>query len=398
MKNIIIVAVIIGLGALLVFGAKIVKGSNFANERISFVNGQENMSDLDTPLRKPSTTYSGTSDMTVSSLLNTTNLPANPNLEVMFDKDSLEDIYLAGGCFWGLEAYMSRVYGVYNVTSGYANGKTEEPAYEDLIYNNSGHAETVHIQYDPKLVSIETLLSYYLKVVDPTSLNKQGNDRGTQYRTGIYYTEDTKIENIEKTLNFEQEMYEDDIVIEVEPLVHYYLAEEYHQDYLEKNPNGYCHIDLDVVTEDISEYTKPSDDVIKEMLTDLQYKVTQKGGTEKAFSNEYWDNTEKGIYVDIVTGEPLFASKDKYKSGTGWPSFTQPISETVIVEVLDKRLGVDRVEVKSKLGDSHLGHVFDDGPKDRGGLRYCLNSASLKFISVDEMDDMGYGHLKYLVE
>ncbi|MBI9015132.1 MAG: peptide-methionine (R)-S-oxide reductase MsrB [Clostridiales bacterium] len=339
-----------------------------------------------------------TKNMNVSSALDTKRLPDNPNVGLVFDESSLEDLYLAGGCFWGLEAYMTRVYGVYDVTSGYANGSTENPSYEDLIYNNSGHAETVHVRYDPALVSIKELLAYYFKVVDPTSLNQQGNDRGVQYRTGIFYTNETEKSIVLEEINKEQMMYEDDIVVEVLPLEHYYLAEEYHQDYLDKNPNGYCHIDLNLVTEGISEYTKPSDAEIKEMLTKLQYKVTQNAGTERAFDNEYWDNYEPGLYVDIVTGEPLFSSKDKYKSGTGWPSFTQPISESVIIELEDNTLFTKRTEVKSRLGDSHLGHLFNDGPKDKGGLRYCLNSASLKFIPLEEMDEMGYGHLKSLVE
>ncbi|MCT4632019.1 MAG: peptide-methionine (R)-S-oxide reductase MsrB [Firmicutes bacterium] len=328
-------------------------------------------------------------------------LPDNPNKDLIFDKDKLEDLYLAGGCFWGLEAYMTRVYGVYDVTSGYANGDTENPSYEDLIYRNSGHAETVHIKYDPERVDMETLLAYYLKVVDPTSLNNQGNDRGTQYRTGIYYTDESQVARIEKVLSEEQSKYDKAIVIEVEKLEHYYLAEEYHQDYLEKNPNGYCHIDLNEVKEtliDPSDYTKPSEESIKSMLTDLQFRVTQEDGTEPSFNNKYWDNKKAGIYVDIVTGEPLFSSKDKYKSGTGWPSFVKPISEDVVTLRKDFKLFSPRVEVRSRVGDSHLGHVFEDGPSDRGGLRYCMNSASMKFIALEEMDEMGYGHLKHLVE
>jgi len=380
MRKMIILAVIVAVGLILVIGNRYLY-----NKKVDVP--KDNM-----------TTQEMTKDMNVSSVLDTKRLPDNPNIGVMFDETSLEDLYLAGGCFWGLEAYMTRVYGVYDVTSGYANGSTENPSYEDLIYNNSGHAETVHVRYDPEKVSIEDLLAYYFKVVDPTSLNQQGNDRGVQYRTGIYYNNETEKGIILEEVSKEQMMYEDKIVVEVLPIEHYYLAEDYHQDYLDKNPNGYCHIDLNLVTEGISKYTKPSDEEIKEMLTKLQYKVTQNGGTESPFDNEYWDNKEAGLYVDIVTGEPLFSSKDKYKSGTGWPSFTQPISESVIIELEDNTLFSKRIEVKSRLGDSHLGHVFNDGPKDKGGLRYCLNSASLKFIPLDEMDEMGYGHLKNLVE
>lgn len=328
-------------------------------------------------------------------------LPKNPNAGLMFDESKLRDLYLAGGCFWGLEAYMTRIYGVYDVTSGYANGNTENPKYEDLLYNNSGHAETVHVKYDPERVDTETLLTYYLKVVDPTSINKQGNDRGTQYRTGIYYTNEEDHSIVKALLKKEQEKYDKPIVIEVEPLEHYYLAEEYHQDYLEKNPNGYCHIDLNDVSEvfiDPDDYEKPSDEEIKKSLTDIQYKVTQEDGTERSFNNEYWDNKEAGIYVDVVTGEPLFSSKDKYKSGTGWPSFTQPIAEEVVTYKKDYKLGAPRIEIRSRVGDSHLGHVFDDGPKDKGGLRYCMNSASLKFIPLDEMEKEGYGYLEHFVK
>lgn len=380
MRRMIILAVVVAVGLIFVIGNRYLY-----NKKVELA--KEAMS-----------TQEMTKNMNVSSVLDTKRLPDNPNVGLMFDESSLEDLYLAGGCFWGVEAYMTRVYGVYDVTSGYANGSTENPSYEDLIYNNSGHAETVHVRYDPSLVSIEELLAYYFKVVDPTSLNQQGNDRGVQYRTGIYYTDETEKSIILAEVSKEQMMYEDKIVVEVLPLEHYYLAEEYHQDYLDKNPNGYCHIDLNLVTEGISEYTKPSDAEIKEMLTKLQYKVTQNAGTERSFDNEYWDNTEPGLYVDIVTGEPLFSSKDKYKSGTGWPSFTQPISESVIIELEDNTLFTKRIEVKSRLGDSHLGHLFNDGPKDKGGLRYCLNSASLKFIPFEDMDEMGYGHLKSLVE
>jgi peptide methionine sulfoxide reductase msrA/msrB len=337
-------------------------------------------------------------ELPVSSVLDTAHMPENPNNKVTFDVDNLKEIHLAGGCFWGLEAYMSRIYGVYDVTSGYANGKTENPSYEDLIYRDSGHAETVHILYDPNLVTLDTILTYYFNVIDPTSLNKQGNDRGTQYRTGIYYTDDMDLDVIKSKIMSEQDKYTRNIVVEVEPLEHYYLAETYHQDYLDKNPNGYCHIDLDSVPEDLSIYTKPSDEEIKEMLTDLQYKVTQEDGTERAFQNEYWDNKEQGIYVDIVTGEPLFSSIDKYDSGTGWPSFTKPIEMGIIKEEVDNKLFTTRTEVSSKIGDTHLGHVFPDGPKDKGGLRYCINSASLRFIALEDMDAMGYGHLLYLFE
>lgn len=329
-------------------------------------------------------------------------LPDNPNDGVKFDVEKLEEIYLAGGCFWGLEAYIARIPGVYDVTSGYANGSTLTPSYQDVLYSNTGHAETVHVRFDPERTDIETILKYYFRVVDPVSLNKQGNDRGTQYRSGIYYLNDEQKMIAEMAIKEEQMKYTKDIVVEVLELDNYYLAEEYHQDYLEKNPNGYCHIDLsevEIPLEDESKYEKRSDEVLKKELTKLQYEVTRENKTERPFNNEYWDNKEEGIYVDITTGEPLYSSKDKYRSGTGWPSFVKPISEDVVAEVEDISLfGSKRVEIRSKIGDSHLGHVFTDGPADRGGLRYCMNSASLKFIPYEDMESEGYGDLKELVK
>jgi peptide methionine sulfoxide reductase msrA/msrB len=328
--------------------------------------------------------------------LKTSGLPTNPNEGVIFDMNHLKEIYLAGGCFWGVEAYMSRIYGVYEVTSGYANGKTENPKYEDLIYNGSGHAETVHVRYDPDKVTLKTLLDYYFKVIDPTSVNKQGNDKGEQYRTGIYYTNEADLEVIQKKIDEVAAKFTKPIVVEVSPLTQYYLAEEYHQDYLEKNPNGYCHIDLNLVKDieiDPANYPKPSDEVLRETLTDAQYAVTQENNTEQAFSNEYWDNHEVGLYVDVVTGEPLFSSKDKYDSGCGWPSFTQPLISEVVTYDDDTAYNMVRTEVRSRSGDSHLGHVFEDGPKEAGGLRYCINSASIVFIPLAEMDARGYGYL-----
>jgi peptide methionine sulfoxide reductase msrA/msrB len=330
-----------------------------------------------------------------------TGLPDNPNLDLTFVESELKDIYLAGGCFWGLEAYMARVYGVYDVTSGYANGLTENPSYEDLIYRDSGHAETVHVKYDPNKVSLDTLLDYYFKVIDPTSLNKQGNDRGVQYRTGIYYLDQSEKTIIDKRIKEEQEKFSKAIVVEVQPLIHYYLAEEYHQDYLEKNPNGYCHIDLFTVEEVVINeewYPKPSDDILKDTLTAAQYAVTQENDTERAFSNEYWDFFEPGIYVDVVTGEPLFSSVDKYDSACGWPSFTKPIAKDVVTYEQDTTFNMVRTEVRSRAGDSHLGHVFEDGPKDKGGLRFCINSASITFIPLDQMVQEGYGYLVHIIE
>ncbi len=330
-------------------------------------------------------------------------VPAAPAVdwEAIEDELGLKSIYLAGGCFWGVEEYMSRIVGVYDVVSGYANGNTENPSYEEVIYNDTGHAETVRVLYDPNQVELAELLNKFLMVVDPTSLNQQGNDIGTQYRSGIYYEDEADLQVIETKLAELSLMYSEPIVVEALPLANFYLAEDYHQDYLRKNVDGYCHIDLNSGNDlsnmiDEENYHVPSDEELKEQLTPLQYSVTQDDATETAFFNEYNDNKAVGIYVDIVSGEPLFSSLDKYDSGTGWPSFTKPIVPEVVVEVEDSSFGMTRIEVRSRAADSHLGHVFDDGPDDAGGLRYCMNSAALRFIPYQDMAAEGYGYLQHI--
>ncbi len=324
-------------------------------------------------------------------------LPQNPNLNLTFETENLREIHLAGGCFWGLETYLSRIYGVKDVSSGYANGRTENPTYEDVAYRESGHAETVKVIYDSKRVDLDTLLRYYLRVIDPTSVNKQGNDVGEQYRTGIYYNDLEEKAIIENRLAVLQQNYEKAIAIEVEPLKHFYTAEDYHQDYLEKNPNGYCHINLFAVEDTLISpvlYKVPSDAEILSSLTDLQYRVTQNGDTERPHMNDYWNHFEPGIYVDVVSGEPLFSSNDKFKSGCGWPSFSKPIDPEVVKYNEDTSFNMKRIEVRSRVADSHLGHVFEDGPIERGGLRYCINSAAIRFISRQDMVEQGYGYLQ----
>ena len=323
-----------------------------------------------------------------------------------YDETKVKIIHLAGGCFWGLEAYMQKLNGVEDAVSGYANGKTENPSYYDL--KTSGHAETVKVIYNPDIISLEDILAHYLRVVNPVSVNKQGNDVGTQYRTGIYYTDEADKTIIENILAKEQTKHDKPIAIEVEPLKQFYDAEEYHQDYLEKNPGGYCHIDLSLADKpldkdkepmiDSSRYIKPSDEELKKSLTDIQYDVTQNSATERAFSHEYHDSFKRGIYVDITTKEPLFSSTDTFESGCGWPSFSKPISKDVVKYFEDNSYFMHRTEVRSRSGDAHLGHVFNDGPKETGGQRYCINGASLEFIPYDEMDEKGYGYLKYLVK
>lgn len=318
-------------------------------------------------------------------------------METSDNQKSARDIWLAGGCFWGVEAFFKRIPGVIKTSAGYANGSTQNPGYYDIP--KTGHAETVQITYDPGRVSLPKLLSYYFMIIDPTSLNRQGNDWGVQYRTGVYYKDDRDREIIENAVREEQKKYKKKLVVEVEPLRSYFLAEETHQDYLGKNPNGYCHIDLSLADRALHEqvdgqYLKPADDNLKKTLSPLQYSVIRQNATEPPFRNEYWDHHAQGIYVDAATGEPLFSSSDKFDSGCGWPSFTRPVSMESVMERTDFSAGMARTEVRSRFGDSHLGHVFTDGPQDKGGLRYCINSAALKFIPAEKMEELGYG--KYL--
>jgi len=330
-------------------------------------------------------------------------LPKNPNELISFDESTLRTIYLAGGCFWGVEAYMARVPGVFDVVVGYANGNDDyiNPSYEEVSLKDTGYVETVRVKYEPSIIDLSSLLTYYFKTMNPTTLYRQANDVGSQYRTGIYYVNLSDKPIIDEFIKAQQLNYTDKIVVEVEKLKNFYVAEEYHQDYLEKNPNGYCHVDFSslqsVIVIDPNNYHKPSDDILKEQLTDEQYRVTQLANTEGSFTNTYWDFFKKGIYVDIVTGEPLFSSQDKFESSCGWPSFSKPITKDVVVYLDDNSYGLTRIEVRSRVGNSHLGHLFNDGPKELGGLRYCINSASLKFIPISEMVDKGYGYLIPLV-
>ncbi|MFK8282686.1 peptide-methionine (R)-S-oxide reductase MsrB [Capnocytophaga cynodegmi] len=322
-------------------------------------------------------------------------------IETMNDKKNMKEIYFAGGCFWGTEHFFKQIRGVVATQVGYANGNTQKPSYEEVYTDKTGFTETVKVVYDPKQVDLQLLLDLFYETIDPTSLNKQGNDIGTRYRTGIYTIDDSDREMISKSLNELASKYNQPIVVENLPLKNFYDAEEYHQNYLDKNPGGYCHINpkLFQMAKEANpmeksspmQYEKPNDEVLKEKLTEIQYNVTQKNATERPFHNEYWNEFREGIYVDITTGEPLFISTDKFDAGCGWPSFSKPIDKKLIAEKMDKSHGMTRIEVRSKTGDAHLGHVFTDGPSDKGGLRYCINSASLRFIPKDEMKKEGYG-------
>lgn len=313
----------------------------------------------------------------------------------------MNEIYLAAGCFWGAQAYFDRLEGVVETEVGYANGNTINPTYEEVCRKNTGFAETVRVVFDEKIIPLSHILLRYFKIIDPTVVDRQGPDIGNQYRTGIYYTSEEDIKIINEKIDELALKYTDPIKVEIKPLVNYYKAEEYHQKYLQKNPKGYCHIDLNLADEDIQEqqvYSKMSDIDLKANLTEEEYNITQKGYTERPFSGKYNNFFDEGIYVDITTGEPLFISEDKFDSGCGWPSFSKPISKEVIQYLKDTSHGMHRTEVRSANGDAHLGHVFNDGPEEMGGLRYCINSGALKFIPKENMADLGYGYLLKLFQ
>jgi len=315
-----------------------------------------------------------------------------------------KEIYLAGGCFWGTEKYLQDIKGIIETEVGYANGNTKNPTYGEVCDTDTGFAETVKVIYEEDQIGLPFILNLYYDVINPVSLNQQGGDVGSQYRTGIYFVDPQDEKIIQNSILELQKNYQEKIAIEVKPLINYYKAEEYHQKYLDKTPNGYCHIGRDKFVKakeavDYSkQYTKKSKETLENSLTKIQYEVTQNSATEPAFQNEYYDMFKEGIYVDITTGEPLFISSDKFESGCGWPSFSKPINKDVVIEMKDTSHGRVRTEVRNKAGDAHLGHVFNDGPIESGGLRYCINSASLKFIAKEKMEQEGYGYLMSLLK
>lgn len=315
-------------------------------------------------------------------------------------------IYLAGGCFWGTEHFIKQIRGVIRTKTGYANSIKAAPTYQEVCSGSTQAAETVEVEYDPSQLDLGLLLRLYFKTIDPTSVNRQGNDRGTQYRTGIYYTEPSDRPIIDSMIKQLQAGFTEPVAIEVIPLKNFYAAEDYHQDYLQKNPGGYCHLqpELFVLAREANplpekkDFRKPEEAQLRQFLTPLQYAVTRENHTEPPFDNEYWAEDRPGIYVDITTGQPLFLSTDKFESNCGWPSFSKPIDDTLIEEKTDLSHNMRRIEVRSRLGDAHLGHVFPDGPKESGGLRYCINSASIRFIPKEKMESEGYASYLPLLE
>jgi len=307
----------------------------------------------------------------------------------------------AGGCFWCMVQPFDQQPGIIEVVSGYTGGNVENPTYKEVCSNTTGHLEAVQITFDPSIMSYEQLVDTFWQQIDPTDPGGQFNDRGESYQTAIFYhnEEQQKIAESSKQALEDSGKFSKSIATKVIPAKPFYEAEEEHQDYYKKQPVHYNLYSkgsgrVDFIKDNWQH--KKDKAALKEKLTPIQYAVTQENGTEQPFQNEYWDLEEEGIYVDIVSGEVLFSSKDKYDAQCGWPSFTKPVDNQQLVEEVDTTHGMVRTEIRSKKADSHLGHVFNDGPTEQGGLRYCMNSAAMKFIPKDEMAEKGYEEFSYL--